>query len=116
MKKILQKNRKGQQTAEYALLIALVVGAAIAMQTYVQRALQGKVRDTSKFMTDSTNAIGNTAQYEPYYLETDYNIQRNEQMTEFHDNATVRYETDNTRGRTGSTQSTYNAAGLINGI
>ena len=31
------KNRKAQNTAEYALLIALVVAGVIAMQTYAQR-------------------------------------------------------------------------------
>ena len=34
MFKKLMKNKKAQQTAEYALLISLVVAAIIAMQTY----------------------------------------------------------------------------------
>lgn len=115
--KIQKKNRKGQQTAEYALLIALVVGAVIAMQTYVQRAFQAKTRDASLFMVNNTSNIGTTQQYEPYYLETSYNIDRNENMTETHGNDHgVTYDTNNVRDRVGSTESTYNAAGLINGI
>jgi Flp pilus assembly pilin Flp len=64
------RNRKGQNTAEYAILIALVVGGVIAMQTYAQRALQGRLRDASVMYRDQTSALGNTLQYEPYYLNT----------------------------------------------
>lgn len=64
------KNKKGQNTAEYAILIALVVGGVIAMQTYAQRTMQARLRDASVMFTNSTNAIGTTAQYEPYYLNT----------------------------------------------
>ena len=49
------KNNKAQNTAEYALLIALVVAGIIAMQTYAQRALQARVRDASVFMADQTS-------------------------------------------------------------
>lgn len=64
------KNKKAQNTAEYAILIALVVGGVIAMQTYAQRALQGRLRDASVGMRDNTSVIGNTLQYEPYYQDT----------------------------------------------
>ena len=64
------RNRKGQNTAEYAILIALVVGGVIAMQTYAQRALQGRLRDASVLYRDSTTELGNTLQYEPYYTNT----------------------------------------------
>ena len=37
-------NRKGQNTAEYAVLIGLVVGAAIGVQTYVKRGFQARVK------------------------------------------------------------------------
>ncbi len=64
------KNKKAQNTAEYAILIALVVGGVIAMQTYAQRTLQGRLRDASVMFRDSTTEIGNTLQYEPYYTNT----------------------------------------------
>ena len=64
------KNKRGQNTAEYAILIALVVGGVIAMQTYAQRTMQARLRDASKMFTSSTTEIGNTEQYEPYYLNT----------------------------------------------
>lgn len=41
------RSRKGQNTAEYAILIALVVAAAVAMQTYVKRGAQARVKDSA---------------------------------------------------------------------
>ena len=66
-------HKKGQNTAEYAILIALVVAAAVAMQTYVKRSWQGGV----KFAVDKVKkSDGVTGQYEPYYLESDYAVDR----------------------------------------
>lgn len=64
-------NKRGQNTAEYAIVIALVLGAAIAMQTYVKRSMQGGV----KYAVDKlqSNNTGSKAQYEPYYLQSSYN-------------------------------------------
>lgn len=59
-------SRKGQNTAEYAILIALVIAAAVAMQTYVKRSVQGGVKYTVDKLKDKTG------QYEPYYLESEY--------------------------------------------
>src|SRR5437867_5433031 len=72
----LNKNRKGQNTAEYALLISLVVAAIIAMQTYAQRTLQARIRDAAQYLTNGTAVMGNTTQYEPYYLTSNYNVDR----------------------------------------
>ena len=71
------KNRKAQNTAEYALLIALVVAGVIAMQTYAQRALQARIHDASVYMANSgavggNQVLGNATQYEPYYLQSNY--------------------------------------------
>ena len=78
------KNRKAQNTAEYALLIALVVAGVIAMQTYAQRALQARIHDVSLYMSNdggsnaiSGGQIGNSTQYEPYYMSSDYSMQEN---------------------------------------
>jgi len=40
-------NKKAQSTLEYAVIIAVVVAALIAMQAYVKRGLQGKIRSAS---------------------------------------------------------------------
>lgn len=36
--------RRGQSTLEYAILIAIVAAAVIAMRTYVQRAVQANLK------------------------------------------------------------------------
>ena len=109
------KNRKAQNTAEYALLIALVVAGIIAMQTYAQRALQARVRDASHYMSTSAdvNTIGSTGQYEPYYLESQYKVSRDTSETQRLGVNQVEKDTDNTRTRAkdGFQVSTYN--GLV---
>lgn len=64
----LLRNKRAQNTAEYAILIALAVGVAIAMQTYLKRGMQGGI----KFVVDKAGKQGGTGQYEPYYLESSY--------------------------------------------
>ncbi len=75
------KNRKGQNTAEYAIVIGLVVAAAIAMQTYIKRGIQAKVKDGTDVMTSVTGDTGGgtlatTGQYEPYYMSTNFDVTR----------------------------------------
>lgn len=83
MFKKLRNRIKGQSTAEYAILIALVVAAVIAMQTYAKRALQAKVRDAALYMVNQTNALGNSVQYEPYYLQSEFQTTRNSSSNTF---------------------------------
>ena len=68
-------NRKGQNIAEYSILIALVIAAAVAMQVYVKRGIQGRVADAVDYapvtLTESGNTLTfNRKQYEPYYVES----------------------------------------------
>jgi hypothetical protein len=93
------KNKKAQNTAEYAILISLVVAGIIAMQTYAQRALQARVRDAAVYLKNTTTGLGNSVQYEPYYLTTNYTIDRDESETELLSNGLVRKEVDSTRNR-----------------
>jgi uncharacterized protein (UPF0333 family) len=115
----LLRNKKAQQTAEYALLISLVVAAVIAMQTYAQRTIQARIRDASQYLTSQTSAMGSTNQYEPYYLDTDYNVLSDSTKTEIQDNETIRFEQDfnRTRGGSGYQTSRYDTAlGLLNAL
>lgn len=121
MFKRLLKSKKAQNTAEYAILISLVVAGIIAMQTYAQRALQARVRDASQHLKTQTSALGNTAQYEPYYLTTAYNVETDQNEIQRLNTNLVRDEIDTTvtRKAGGSQESSYNAAtfGLgVNGI
>lgn len=62
--------RKGQSTAEYAIVIGLVIAAIVAMQIYVKRALQGKVKDAVDYKEPGDTITGTSKQYEPYYSES----------------------------------------------
>jgi len=113
------KNKKAQNTAEYAILISLVVAGIIAMQTYAQRALQARVRDAGQYLATQSSAMGITNQYEPYYLTTNYLVSTNSSQTQLLDNQTIRTETDDlrTRGSGGFQQSSYDTTlGLIQGL
>lgn len=66
-------SKRAQTTAEYAVLIALIVGAVIAMQIYVRRGLQGRIRDAVDHVGAGGDIGGgslvfSSEQYEPYYL------------------------------------------------
>ena len=75
-------NRRGQSIAEYAVLFAVVIAAAVAMQTYSKRGIQARVKSGTDALTSITKEITSTnepalkanfakqSQYEPYYLET----------------------------------------------
>jgi len=53
-------NKKGQSTLEYAVLVVVIIGALIAMQIYVKRGVQGKLRE-------STDSVGE--QFSPGYTQ-----------------------------------------------
>lgn len=115
----LLKNKKAQNTAEYAILISLVVAGIIAMQTYAQRALQARVRDAGQYLASQSAALGSTNQYEPYYLTTNYLVSTNSTQTQLLDNQTIRTELDNNRTRAsgGFQTSAYDTSlGLIQGL
>jgi len=66
---MLRLSRKGQSTAEYAIVIGLVIAAAVAMQVYVKRGIQGKMKDATDY-NDSAATMLRTTQYEPNYQTT----------------------------------------------
>jgi len=104
------KNRKAQNTAEYALLIALVVAGVIAMQTYCQRALQARMHDASTYLASTSNVIGNSMQYEPYYQVSNYVSDTNSQARTALGNGLVGADSMSNSVRTGSQNSYYNPA------
>jgi len=115
-KKIL-RNKKAQQTAEYALLISLVVAAIIAMQTYAQRTIQARIRDASQQLTNQTSTLGKTSQYEPYYLETRYDTVRDDLNDQIQGNGFFNTVEDSqrTRAKGGFQSSAYNQFGTSSG-
>jgi len=103
MFKKLSQNKKAQQTAEYAILIALVVGAVIAMQTYAQRTIQARIRGASVYLASgpggANNVLGSDLQYEPYYRNEAYTVTRNEDTTETQGESAIGKTQDNMRTR-----------------
>lgn len=81
-------NRKGQNVAEYSILIALVIGAAVAMQVYVKRGFQGRVRDAVDNPGAAVADVGGQAltwtgeQYEPYYQKSEFKVKSARNVTE----------------------------------
>ena len=120
MFKKLIKNKKAQNTAEYAILISLVVAGIIAMQTYAQRALQARVRDASQHLAAQTSNLGATVQYEPYYLTTNYTVVRAENDTQILGTNTTNQTTNSQRTRNagGFQESSYdtNINGIVSGL
>lgn len=78
-------NKRGQNTAEYAILIGVIVAAAIAMQVYVRRGMQARVKDgVDHSMNMDSGGVFNTSQYEPYYMDSNtQTTQDSEQRDEF---------------------------------
>ena len=74
--------RKGQSTVEYALIIGVIVSSLVAMQTYVKRGLQARYHDGVQFLSNETNELGATNQYEPYYLNSSYESSQGRDINE----------------------------------
>ena len=85
--------RRGQTTAEYAIVLGVVLAALVAMQVYVRRGVNAQVRkgvdefthagsSNRSWLTDLTLGQGEvtitrpTGQYEPYYAESSYKTVR----------------------------------------
>lgn len=100
-------NQKGQNIAEYSILIALVIAAAVAMQVYVKRGIQGRIADAVDH-APSVNVEGtltfNTKQYEPYYIESKADIASTRTLQEA-------VGTSGSTNRTGITEESKRATG-----
>ena len=105
------KNRKAQNTAEYALLIALVVAGVIAMQTYAQRALQARIHDTAQYMATNTatQGMGGNMQYEPYYSSSNYDVNTTSDEYKRLGNSLVGADSSTNRTRNGIQNTMYNS-------
>lgn len=73
---------KAQSISEYSLCVAIVLIAAIAINVYVKRGLQGRYRDAMDAAIEAVrvNSVRTVnGQYEPYYADvrTDIDMPRN---------------------------------------
>lgn len=71
---------RGQSLAELSLLFAIIIGAFVAMQLYLQRSLQARYRDISEYPFAKISQEAEDRhilrlsepkkQYDPYYRES----------------------------------------------
>lgn len=85
---MLRKSKnKGQTTAEYAIIIALVVGAVVAMQLYVKRGINSRIMDVVDHTGQGGDIGGSNFQFtgdqrEPYYLTSSSNTNQQASSSE----------------------------------
>lgn len=78
--------KRGQSTLEYAVLIVVIIAALIAMQVYLKRGIQGRVRE-------SADQIGE--QFSPGYTISNRYTQTYSKSTEATDAYSTRTEIEN---------------------
>ncbi|MEI6437122.1 MAG: hypothetical protein WCO69_00055 [Candidatus Omnitrophota bacterium] len=61
---MMKKNKKGQSTLEYAILIIIIIAALLSLQTYVKRGVQGRLKSSTDDIGEQYGASSN------YYKET----------------------------------------------
>ena len=74
MFKLFHNNKAQAITVQYVIIFFIVLGVIAAMSTYVQRALQGRIRDASIFMGRTVNEVYTGpiyVSYEPYYTNSE---------------------------------------------
>jgi Flp pilus assembly pilin Flp len=54
------KNERGQSTLEYAVIVAAVIGALLALQVYLKRGVEGKLHESTDQIGEQFDA-GNTS-------------------------------------------------------
>ena len=92
--------RQGQTTAEYAVVIGVAIAAVVAMQVYVRRGLQAKMKGTADyFSTQGANGAATNKQYEPYYTQSNYAVTQNRSSVD-------KVEAGGAVNRTGITETT----------
>ncbi len=64
---MMKKNRKGQSTLEYAILIIIIIAALLSLQTYVKRGVQGRLKSATDDVGDQFSGGAN------YYKRTQSN-------------------------------------------
>ena len=75
-------SKRGQSTLEYAVLIVVIIAALIAMQVYIKRGVQGRLRESS-------DQIGE--QFSPGYTvsnQTTYSYSNTQELTDAYSTTT----------------------------
>lgn len=74
------KTKKGQSTAEYAVLVLLVVAAITTMNVFLKRGQQGAIRFVvlNHLVNTGKDSLDGTVQFEPYYTESKLTSETNQ--------------------------------------
>lgn len=56
-------SKKGQSTLEYAIIVVVIVAALLAMQVYIKRGVQGKLRSSTDDVGEQYSPQITTGQY-----------------------------------------------------
>jgi hypothetical protein len=80
-----RRMRKGQSTLEYAILIAVTIAGVVAMQVYMKKAQQGRLRSGSddlgkQFDPAVFSTTTNITNGESHSTETQANVTSNSEM------------------------------------
>lgn len=103
-------NKRAQSTGEYALVFAIILGAIVAMQTYVKRGIQGRVKAGTDYMVRETLGIGPVTQFDPYYYESDYTSVRDSDQAQTYTAGAAGLTSDDESTREAGGQTIYNRA------
>jgi len=94
--------KKGQVFAEYALILALVIGAITVMKLYLQRGLQGRYKAAADYATRIITADDPEApnQFDPYYVNRENTTSFDSSITRSLDDgqSTLTVDNDESRG------------------
>lgn len=104
------RNRKAQSTAEYAVVLSLVIAAAIGMQVYVKRGVQARIKTTADGYVEpaytfslsgqpESATFSSVKQYEPYYTRSQYDTFSDDQNVENVHTGTVGYSSESIQAR-----------------
>lgn len=76
--------KKGQSVSDFVITLGVVVGALVAMQTFIGRGLKGRMRDATNYVDNPAGQpnIFTGQQYEPYYLESHFDTSSSSTDTE----------------------------------
>ncbi len=66
----MSKHTKGQSTVEYAVTVAVVIGALLAMQGYMKRGVMGRARTATDQIGEQFTPKHYTANYSTHSLGT----------------------------------------------
>ena len=88
------RRRKGQSTLEYAVLISVIVGGLVAMQYYVKRGYEGKLKSSSDDMGE---------QYDPNAYHAGFTINQHSDVmqTVANGETTTKHNNDQVNSKTG---------------